>query len=134
MDRKFFIKRRVDDFGRFSIPKIYIDVLGIEKGEKLYVFYDGNVVSIAKAEGITNYKDIFFTMKVDSNNRVSIPKQMRNLLGLFGESCLKLNLNNKNIQIAKFTDNKKCLVCGSIDDIKTNNGVAICINCFNNFR
>lgn len=134
MSREFYIKRRVDEIGRFSIPKMYVEVLGLEKQERLAVSFENGKVILRKLYDVADYSNVLSVMKIDSNNRVLIPKQLRNSLSIVGESYLKLNLHNKSILISKLIDTKKCIVCGGNQDIKTNNGVAICSKCLSKFE
>lgn len=133
MNKEFFIKRRINDSGRFSIPKIYMDVLGIEKQDKLGIYCNDKTIIIKKIEDMGKNDNLLLLIKVDSSCGLVIPECMRCELGIIGESYLKLRLSNRAIQVTKLVDNK-CLVCGSLNNIKTNNGIAICSDCLVGFK
>ena len=84
------ITRRVDDLGRVVIPKEIRSAMGVEAGEALEIFTDGNGSILLRKEGTTKYvpnpepEKITYTFKDDyyddSYRVVTITREQEKLL------------------------------------------------------
>lgn len=121
------MERKLDELGRLLIPIEMRKVLGIEKGDKLYVGIENGNVYLSK-----EFVEGFVQRKVNELSRVVIPIEYRRTLSFGEPTMINFALEKGRVKVTK--SEFYCIFCASSKDVKDVKGVRVCQACIDEIK
>lgn len=117
------IVRGLDDLGRVTIPMEYRRTTGIRPGNRLGITLKNDTIHITLPENMGNF--VGMDRPVDELGRITLPKEIRNILNMHEFEPIEIKLENGEITMKKVG----CHYCGKTKGIKEFKGYSVCRKC-----
>lgn len=123
------IIRHVDKLDRIVIPKELCKNLGIEPKAALEIFVENTRIVLKKheTEGVKNKGGIGVVRRVDSLDRIVIPKEMCKILGVEPGDALEIFVDDTRIFLEKAE--QACVFCREAKNITVFKDKPVCEKC-----
>jgi len=129
---KYF--KRIDELGRIVLPKELCRKLGFSELTTLEIVISNDTIILEKHtnsvddEELYNKEDISVCETIDTLNRITLPRNIRETLHINLNETLAISDELGKISIKKKNPSKMCSFCKCIT---THASISICENCLN---
>ena len=120
------IVRHVDNLDRIVIPKELCKTLGIEPKGALEIFVNDSQIILQKHED-NSAKTTGIVRRVDSLDRIVIPKEICKKLGIEPKDALEIFVDETKIVLGKYEP--ACIFCKEVQDTVMYKKKLICEKC-----
>ena len=120
------IVRHVDNLDRIVIPKELCKTLGIEPKGALEIFVNDTQIILQKHEE-NGSKTTGIVRRVDSLDRIVIPKEICKKLGIEPKDALEIFVDETKIVLGKYEP--ACIFCQEVQDTVMYKKKLICERC-----
>ena len=120
------IVRHVDNLDRIVIPKELCKTLGIEPKGALEIFVNATQIILQKHED-NGSKTTGIVRRVDSLDRIVIPKEICKKLGIEPKDALEIFVDETKIVLGKYEP--ACIFCQEVQDTIMYKKKLICERC-----
>lgn len=124
------IVRHVDNLDRIVIPKELCKTLGIEPKGALEIFVnDANIIlqRHEESDGKNGTKTTGIVRRVDTLDRIVIPKEICKKLGIAPKDALEIFVDENKIVLGKYEP--ACIFCKEVQDTISYERKLICKKC-----
>ena len=123
------IVRHVDNLDRIVIPKELCKTMGIEPKGALEIFVNETQIILQKhdEEAKTEGKTTGIVRRVDTLDRIVIPKEICKKLGIEPKDALEIFVDETKIVLGKYEP--ACIFCNEVQDTVVYKKKLICEKC-----
>ncbi len=125
--------RQVDKLDRIVIPKELCRTMGISAKSPLEIFIENSRIVFKKhipAEiSASNKHSAGIVRKIDDMDRIVIPKEICNVIGISPKDYLEIFIEDDKIILGKYESSCACIFCGEVNNVTPFKNKLVCADC-----
>jgi len=132
MIKKTGMIRKIDELGRVVIPIELRNLFKYNEKDPIEVYMRNKEIVLKKPVLDGNEKNVGIIRKFDELGRITLPKELRDRLGMEIKSPVEIYINGKDIILRRYETS--CTFCDTEKNLNEFKGKQICAKCLDKIK